>query len=435
MKNTKLLRMLLIAIAVVVSFSLFACTESPEAETESSVEESTPNTNETDPKVPADTAEETSDVNSEETSETTSEVTSEETSEETTEETTEAACEHVEEVVAGTAATCEETGLTDGKKCSACGETLVAQEVIPALGHAWDEGVVSVEPTCEDKGTKTYTCANDAAHTKTEDIDAIGHAWNEGEVTAEPDCENKGTKTYTCANDAAHTKTEEIDTLGHTTEWKYVSNVGTEYEGTRYAVQAKICSVCEKSLETRAAVVAFHFDSVAAADSTGAATGITGIGSGAGAMVTDPNARVTTQEAIYLRSGQFLMGSGWIGVAGEIDIEKAYYRILNNETGEVIVDWQEKVISDSSSSSVRPQVKPDSAGSYTSVKNQLTAHGVTDFTAYGFRTNNLVTKIGGTEYASKTTPIAIEYAVKIAGAPEGSDLIRVIIFKNVYIAG
>ena len=395
MKNTKLLRMLLIAIAVVVSFSLFACTESPEAETESSVEESTPNTNETDPKVPADTAEETSDVNSEETSETTSEVTSEETSEETTEETTEAACEHVEEVVAGTAATCEETGLTDGKKCSACGETLVAQEVIPALGHAWDEGVVSVEPTCEDKGTKTYTCANDAAHTKT----------------------------------------EEIDTLGHTTEWKYVSNVGTEYEGTRYAVQAKICSVCEKSLETRAAVVAFHFDSVAAADSTGAATGITGIGSGAGAMVTDPNARVTTQEAIYLRSGQFLMGRGWIGVAGEIDIEKAYYRILNNETGEVIVDWQEKVISDSSSSSVRPQVKPDSAGSYTSVKNQLTAHGVTDFTAYGFRTNNLVTKIGGTEYASKTTPIAIEYAVKIAGAPEGSDLIRVIIFKNVYIAG
>ena len=128
------------------------------------------------------------------------------------------------------------------------------------------------------------------------------------------------------------------------------------------------------------------------------------------------------------------MGSGWLGVAGEIDIENAYYRILNNETGEVIVDWQTKVISDSSSSSVRPQEKPTSAGSYTSVKTQLNAQGVTDFTAYGFRTNNLVTKIGDTEYASTTTPIAIEYAVKIVGAPEGYDLVRVIIFKNVYKA-
>jgi hypothetical protein len=128
------------------------------------------------------------------------------------------------------------------------------------------------------------------------------------------------------------------------------------------------------------------------------------------------------------------MGSGWLGVAGEIDIQNAYYRLLNYDTGEVILDWQTKVISDASSSSVRPQVKPGTAGSYTSVKTQLSAQGITDFTAYGFRTNNLVTNVNGTEYASTTTPIAIEYAVKIVGAPEGYDLIRVIIFKNVYKA-
>ena len=43
--------------------------------------------------------------------------------------------DHTEEVVTGKAATCEEAGLTDGKKCSVCGETLLAQETIPALGH------------------------------------------------------------------------------------------------------------------------------------------------------------------------------------------------------------------------------------------------------------------------------------------------------------
>lgn len=43
--------------------------------------------------------------------------------------------EHTPAVVAGKAATCEETGLTDGSICSVCGETLTAQETIPATGH------------------------------------------------------------------------------------------------------------------------------------------------------------------------------------------------------------------------------------------------------------------------------------------------------------
>ena len=43
---------------------------------------------------------------------------------------------HTEEAVPGKAATCTETGLTDGKKCSVCGETLAAQEEIAALGHS-----------------------------------------------------------------------------------------------------------------------------------------------------------------------------------------------------------------------------------------------------------------------------------------------------------
>ncbi|MBQ4468462.1 MAG: fibronectin type III domain-containing protein [Firmicutes bacterium] len=43
---------------------------------------------------------------------------------------------HVEEILPGKEATCTEDGLTEGKKCSVCGEILVAQEVIPAA-HDW----------------------------------------------------------------------------------------------------------------------------------------------------------------------------------------------------------------------------------------------------------------------------------------------------------
>ena len=42
---------------------------------------------------------------------------------------------HTEETVEGTPATCTESGLTEGKKCSVCGEVLVKQETVTALGH------------------------------------------------------------------------------------------------------------------------------------------------------------------------------------------------------------------------------------------------------------------------------------------------------------
>lgn len=66
--------------------------------------------------------------------------------------TTEAkGCNHSEETVAGKAATCTEAGLTDGKKCSKCGEILVEQEVINALGHT-EITVDAKSPTCTETG-------------------------------------------------------------------------------------------------------------------------------------------------------------------------------------------------------------------------------------------------------------------------------------------
>ena len=73
---------------------------------------------------------------------------------------------HAEQSLPGKAATCTEDGLTEGKICSDCGETLLAQEVIPAQGHSWDSGVYT-EPTYDADGFTTYTCGV-CGETKTE---------------------------------------------------------------------------------------------------------------------------------------------------------------------------------------------------------------------------------------------------------------------------
>ncbi len=94
-------------------------------------------------------------------------------------------------------------------------------------------------PTCTEKGEKTFTCANDATHTRTEEIAALGHKWDEGKVTKAPTCTEKGEKTFTCANDATHTRTEEIAAKGHTESgWK----IGDTQHW-------KVCTECKKTID------------------------------------------------------------------------------------------------------------------------------------------------------------------------------------------
>jgi len=70
---------------------------------------------------------------------------------------------HTEVTVKGKDASCTDTGLTDGKKCSVCSEVTVEQTVIPAKGHSWDNGVCSVcGDVCEHSyaDSKCTICGN-----------------------------------------------------------------------------------------------------------------------------------------------------------------------------------------------------------------------------------------------------------------------------------
>ena len=66
---------------------------------------------------------------------------------------------HTEEVIPGKEATCTDTGLTAGRKCSGCGQVLVAQTVIPALGHT-EQILPKKDATCAEQGlTEGKICA------------------------------------------------------------------------------------------------------------------------------------------------------------------------------------------------------------------------------------------------------------------------------------
>ena len=66
---------------------------------------------------------------------------------------------HTEVTDAAVAPTCTATGLTEGKHCSVCNTVIVAQETVAALGHTYDDGVVTTAPTYTAEGVKTYTCS------------------------------------------------------------------------------------------------------------------------------------------------------------------------------------------------------------------------------------------------------------------------------------
>ena len=92
-----------------------------------------------------------------------------------------AALGHTEEIIPSVAPTCTETGLTEGKKCSVCGETLVAQEVVAALGHKGSEAVIENEiaATCTKDGSydSVVYCSvcNEELTRETVTVPSVGH--------------------------------------------------------------------------------------------------------------------------------------------------------------------------------------------------------------------------------------------------------------------
>ena len=74
--------------------------------------------------------------------------------------TFEVPCTHKKMSIVGEkAATCTEPGYTGDQTCDDCGKVIFGQKTDP-LGHKWDNGKVTKEPTVLAEGVKTVTCTN-----------------------------------------------------------------------------------------------------------------------------------------------------------------------------------------------------------------------------------------------------------------------------------
>ena len=120
---------------------------------------------------------------------------------------------HTAEIIPAVAPTCTQDGLTEGKKCSVCGDTIVAQQTVSALGHDYQEVEGSAKAaTCTEDGKQTdQKCSrcNDVIAGAV--IPAKGHTYGRPVYTWADD--NKMvTATRTCANNTQHVETEQVAT-------------------------------------------------------------------------------------------------------------------------------------------------------------------------------------------------------------------------------
>lgn len=110
--------------------------------------------------------------------------------------------------------------------------------IVPATGHAWVEH--TTEATCKEDGHVDRVCSSCGASEQVRVIPKTNeHKWDAGKVTVEPTCDGKGVKTFTCTV-CNETKTEEIAALGHDFAYGYCNRCGLNSKYNQKAYEQDI---------------------------------------------------------------------------------------------------------------------------------------------------------------------------------------------------
>ena len=113
----------------------------------------------------------------------------------------------------------EPTCTVDGsvQLSCACGAISPEPKILYAMGHDCPNWTVVREATCDGYGSMEAPCINCDEFVDTKSIPMLGHLWDEGTVTTEPTETAPGVLTYTCTREGCgDTYTEVIPALGHT---------------------------------------------------------------------------------------------------------------------------------------------------------------------------------------------------------------------------
>lgn len=184
---------------------------------------------------------------------------------------------HIEEIVPGKAATCAESGLTDGKRCSVCKKTLVEQSEIVMLAHS-EEIVDGISPTCTEAGLTSGKKCSKCGQTllEQETIEAVGHTESDWIIDKVADVGVDGAKHTECTACNIIIRTEAIPAIEEThiheaKEWV----VTTPATCTQTGVKHLICD-CGEALESAAIESIPHTETIIPAKAaTCTSTGLT----------------------------------------------------------------------------------------------------------------------------------------------------------------
>ena len=107
---------------------------------------------------------------------------------------------------------------------------------IRETAHEHSYTAVVTPPTCTEKGYTTHTCSCGDSYVDTY-VDALGHAWDSGTVTKQPTATETGIRTYACTRCSA-TKTETIPATGSVDVTQMFTDVTKNwaYPGIQYCV-------------------------------------------------------------------------------------------------------------------------------------------------------------------------------------------------------
>ncbi len=103
------------------------------------------------------------------------------------------------------------TSYTEERAYTSDEYVVIIKVKAPHTKHIKDNGT-RVEPTCEKNGFITYRCTECNEVMDIEELKAIGHTWDKGKVTTQPTTKTEGVKTYTCSV-CKKTRTESIAKL------------------------------------------------------------------------------------------------------------------------------------------------------------------------------------------------------------------------------